>query len=294
MTDVLAIGDRLYSSWSLRGWLLFEQFEIAVTTRHATMRTPGFAEMLADFGAARTVPALKTGEAVLWDTLAIAETLAEQHPNAGHWPKDPAARALARTLVAEMHAGFTALRGAFPMNLARAYTGVDVTPDIQADVDRIQHLWRLARGHAGPGPWLFGAYSAVDAFYAPVAARLATYDVPLEQDAATYVAAHLALPAFRRWRAMGFAEGTRQAHYEFEHADRPWPGPASLPARAVDSTEALNPLCPYSGKPVAGDSLAEIDGMVIGFCNTFCRDKSVADAQAWPKLVALMDGLRPA
>ena len=115
MTYVLAIGDRSYSSWSLRAWLMFARFGLPVSLRPARMYTPEFPAMLAEFGAARTVPALRFEadgrEVVLWDTLAIAETLAERHPEARLWPADPAARGLARSLAAEMHSGFGALRG---------------------------------------------------------------------------------------------------------------------------------------------------------------------------------------
>lgn len=292
MTPTLAIADRLYSSWSLRGWLLFEAFSIPVTTRHAQMRTSAFTAMLADFGAARTVPALRTADAVLWDSVAILETLAESHPDAGHWPAAPGPRGLARTLVAEMHSGFSALRGAMPMNLRCAYAQVDIAEDVMADVARLTGLWSLARDTAqAPGPWLFGSYCAADAFFAPVAARLATYNVPLGDVDAAYVAAHLAHLPFRRWRAMGLAEGTRQERYEFGHPERPWPGPAPRRAHAVEEAPPARPInaaCPYSGRPVVADSLAQIDGRLIGFCNRFCRDKSVADADAWPKLAPLL------
>lgn len=288
MVYKLAIGDRRYSSWSLRGWLLFEVFGPPVSIVHATMRTPAFAKMLEGFGNARTVPALDTGDAVLWDSLAIAETLSERHPDAGYWPKAPAARGLARSLTAEMHSGFSALRSVCPMNLGRAYVDFPLSDEVMHDISRMTELWTQARRLAGDGPWLFGDYCAADAFFAPAAARLAGYGVALDGVAAEYVAAHLADPAFRRWRAMGFAEGTTQPHYEFDCPDQPWPGPAPLPARAVEGLTPINATCPYSGDPVVPEGLAEIDGRIVGFCNRFCRDKSVADAAAWPKLAALL------
>jgi glutathione S-transferase len=227
MPYVLAIGDRSYSSWSLRGWLMFARFGLPVTVRSAPMYTPAFAELLAGFGAARTVPALRIEDgarsAVLWDTLAIAETLAERHPDRGFWPPEPAARALARTLVAEMHAGFAPLRTACVTNLRRAYVGFEPDPAVRADLARIEALWAAAPG--SNGPWLFGAYSLADVFFAPVAARIATYGLPVGAAAAAYVAAHLADPAFREWRAAGLAEPHAQPHYDLDLPERPWPGP---------------------------------------------------------------------
>lgn len=225
----LAIGDRSYSSWSLRGWLMFEKFGLDVTLRTAPMFTGAFPRMLEWFGPARLVPALRVEEPgggfVLWDTLAIAETLAERHPERGLWPEAPAARALARSYAAEMHAGFAALRGACAMNLRRAYSGFVPEADVRADLDRIEALWgaTLAGGDSG---WLFGRYTLADVFFAPVAARVATYDLPLGAEARAYVARHLADPAFRAWRAAGLAEPQAQPGYDLDLPERPWPGPA--------------------------------------------------------------------
>ena len=293
----LAIAERSYSSWSLRGWLLCSLTGAPLTVRHAPLRTPEFAALMEAFAPARTVPALEiadpAGPVRLWDTMAIAETLAERFPEAGLWPGDPAARAAARSVAAEMHGGFAALRRACPMALERAYAGFEAPEEALADAARVEELWAWARGRWGRGgPWLFGArYGAADAFYAPVAARFATYGLARSDVARDYVAAHDADPAFRRWRAMGVAEGARVARYEFDLPEAPRAGPAPRPARAVAEAEgrtAVNAACPYSGRPVRADSLAEIDGRVIGFCNPFCRDKSVADAEAWPALSPLL------
>ncbi len=230
MTYVLAIGDRSYSSWSLRGWLMFARFGIPVTVRHARLYSPEIAALRAEFGA-RTVPALRIvadgRDHALWGTLAIAETLAERHPDAGLWPADPAARALARSLAGEMHSGFTALREACTMNLRHAYAGFAPDPAVRDDVARIEETWRAARSaHGGAEPWLFGAYSLADVFFAPVAARIATYDLPVAADSAAYVAAHLAEPAFLAWRAEALAEPHGQPRYDMDLPERPWPGPA--------------------------------------------------------------------
>jgi glutathione S-transferase len=229
MTCVLAIGDRSYSSWSLRAWLTFARFGLPVTVRQARMYTPEFPAMLAGFGAARTVPGRRFEadgrEVVLWDTLAIAETLAERHPEARLWPADPAARGLARSLVAEMHSGFGALRGACAMNLRRAYAGFVPDEAVKRDLARIEGLWRIAReARTGDGPWLFGEPSLADAFYAPVTARIATYDLPVGPEAAAYVATQLADPAFVAWRTAGLGEAP-QPRYDLDLPERPWPGP---------------------------------------------------------------------
>jgi glutathione S-transferase len=232
MAYVLAIGDRAYSSWSLRGWLPFAAFAIPVTLRFCRLYTPEFSATLAEgFGPARTVPALRiedrAGDLVLWDSLAIAETLAERHPDLPLWPEPPAARAMARALAAEMHGGFTALRTACPMNLRRSYAGFAPDAAVRADLARIEALWSAARArHGGAGPWLFGAYSLADVFFAPVATRVATYGLPMGSAAMAYVEAHLADPAFRAWRAEALADPVIQAIYELDLPQRPWPGPA--------------------------------------------------------------------
>ena len=288
MTYDLAIGDRAYSSWSLRGWLLFDAFGLPVRVQHARLYTDDLPRLLEGFFPARTVPVMRTAEGtVVAESLAIAEELASRHPEAGLWPKDPAARAVARMLAAEMHAGFTALRSHCPMNLRISYTGCDPTDAVLADLARLETIWSWARRETGAqGPWLCGAYSAADAFFAPVAGRIAGYNLPVGAEAAACVAAHLAHPSFRRWRAMGFADGADQEFYRRDYPRRPWPGPAPLAARAVDSGPAVNALCPYSGKPVT--HFLETGGRIYGFCNAFCRDKTVADPEAWPKFVALL------
>ena len=223
MTYTLAIADRIYSSWSLRGWLLFEKFGLDVTVRTARMRQPEFAAMLADFGPARLVPAMLVDDVPVWDTLAMAETLAERHPDKGFWPKDPAARALARSLTAEMHSGHTALRGACPMNLRHRYDGFEPSDAVLADIARIEVLWKTAKSTGIDGPWLFGDYSIADVFYAPVATRIATYGLPVGPDAQAYVDVHLNDPALQKWREAGLAENYVQPGYDLELPTLPWP-----------------------------------------------------------------------
>ncbi len=280
MTYELAIGDRTYSSWSLRGWLLFEKFNLPVRVHSARMYSDAFKEMLESFAPARLVPAMKFDGIVVQDTIAIAETLAERHPNAHMWPTDVAARAMARNLVAEMHASFTALRGDCTMNLRRHYPDFKPSDAVLKDTARIEALWALAREKYGAnGPWLFGDYTIADVFYAPVATRFATYDLPRNAVSDAYINAHLSDPSFRRWRAMGRAQNYIQPGYDLDLPSTPWPGPTPLPAKAVDAGPSENTHCPYSGDPVT--DYLELDGRVFGFCNPFCRDKTVADAAAW-------------
>ena len=287
MTDHLLIGDRGYSSWSLRGWLLFEAFGLRPRISVARFYSEGFAQALAGFAPARSVPVVRFADgSVVADSLAIAEELANRHPAAGHWPKDPRARAVARALAAEMHAGFTALRSYCPMNLRVSYQDCQPTPEVLADLARLDALWAWARDQTGAlGPWLCGAYCAADAFFAPVAGRIAGYNLPVTPQAGAYVAAHLAHPAFRRWRAMGLVDGPDQPFYKRDWPTRPWPGPAPLPAQACDGP-SINAACPYSGQPVT--HFLRVHGQVLGFCNAFCRDKTAADPQAWPQAMALL------
>jgi glutathione S-transferase len=233
MTYELFIGDYAYSSWSLRGWLLFDRFGIPVRTTTIRMgRAASVARQLQDVGMARTVPTLRTPEgAVVSESLAIAEELASRHPEAGLWPADPLARATARSLAAEMHSGFAALRANCPMNLRRAYTRFRPPPEVMQDLRRIEALWSHARATCGSdGPWLCGDYSAADAFFAPVAARIAGFDLPASDQALAYVGAHLADPSFRRWRAMALAQEEEMPRYDRDLPQRDWPGPTDAAA----------------------------------------------------------------
>lgn len=289
MTYELYLGDPTYSSWSLRGWLLFERFNLPVKTIWVDFNTAPVAEQMDEAPPATTVPTLRAGDgAIVWDSLAIAEELATRHPDAGHWPSDPAARATARSLAAEMHSGFTALRNDCPMNLRTAYSDVPASEAVQSELRRLEKIWSFAReAFGGDNTWLCGAYSVADAFFAPIAARIAGYGLDVSGGARDYVDAHLADPAFRRWRAMGIARGATLARYDKPFAQTGWPGPAPLRARAVSEGTAENSECPYSGKAIT--ALAEIDGRILGYCNRFCRDKTVADPAAWPKTMALLD-----
>jgi glutathione S-transferase len=284
----LVIGDRSYSSWSLRGWLLFDAFGVPVKTHLARLYSDELPNMLRDYVPAKTAPTMRTPDGVVVpESLAIAEELASRHPDAGHWPFDPRARAVARVLASEMHAGFTALRGHCPMNLRLSYTDCAPPQAVLDDLARLEKIWDWARDVTGSsGPWICGDYCAADAFFAPVAARIAGYNLPVGAAAQAYVAAHLAHLSFRRWRAMGLVDGADQPFYRRDYSTRPWPGPQILPARAVsDLADTVNSTCPYSGKPIT--HALELGGRRYGFCNAFCRDKTVADPAAWPKFMEI-------
>lgn len=225
MTYDLYIGDQTFSSWSLRGWLMLEKFGLPFRTHMVGLYVGTMAEDLAPLAPARLVPVMTTPEGtVIGETLAMGETLAERHPDAGLWPTDPAARALARWLSAEMHAGFGALRGDCPMQLLHQYDGFTPSGAVLKDLARIEELWALARSrHGRDGPWLFGAYSLADVFYAPVAARIAGYGLPIGEVAAAYVAAHLSDPAFKAWRAEGLKISYDPVPYALDLPTRPWP-----------------------------------------------------------------------
>lgn len=216
MTEyTLILGNKAYSSWSLRGWLLLKRSGVPFEERVVPLFRPGFkAEILAHSPSGR-VPALVAGELTVWDSLAIAEYLHERHPEAGLWPEDPAARAVARAVAAEMHAGFAALRERLPMDLKRAPLApgeIDTsTGALGADIARICEIWRDCRArfgavHPGDGRFLFGEFCAADAFYAPVATRLRGYGVALEGAAAAYRDALLAWPDLVAWTETAQAE----------------------------------------------------------------------------------------
>lgn len=290
MTYDLYLGDRAYSSWSLRGWLLFERFGIPVRSHYVNFADPiGIAAQMTEVAPARTVPTLRLSDGtVISESLAIAEEIASRHPDLGLWPSDPSARAIARNLSAEMHAGFVHLREYCPMNLRVAYKDVPLPDGVEANLRRLEAIWDHARDQTKPkGEWLAGDYSIADVFYAPVAARIAGYGLSVSASAQAYVQAHLSDPAFRRWRAMGRAKGIVLEHYNRDHAQTPWPGPVPMDAQAIETGSAENDTCPYSGKPIT--HLARIEGRVFGFCNAFCRDKTVADAACWPAFMELYD-----
>jgi glutathione S-transferase len=211
-------GDKAYSSWSLRGWLLVAAFDLPFEDVPVRMYDPGFDAMRAAKAPARTVPIVEWDEGGatrrVWDTLAIAETLHERHPEAGIWPADAHHRAIARSLAAEMHSGFGALRSACPMNIHRVPTALKTVPEgVAADAARIGQLWSWALAETG-GPWLGGpAFSAADAFYAPVALRLREYALSA-QGTDEYAWKLLGCPPVMLWIEMAKADPRRLLHYD--------------------------------------------------------------------------------
>lgn len=287
MTYDLYIGDRLFSSWSMRGWLMLEKFELPYKTHMIGLYSGTMAQDMKPLAPARLVPALRLPDGtVIGETLAMAETLAERHPENALWPRDATARATARWLCTEMVAGFQALRSDCPMQLSHCWAGFEPSPGTLIDVERIETLWAHARTIAGTssGP-LFGAYSLADVFYTPVAARIMGYGLPVSEQSRDYCLALLSDPAVRQWRAMGLTVTYEPFPYDLPLASAPWPVGTPSPARAVAQGPSINQTCPYSGKPVT--AFLDLNGQRWGFCNTFCRDKTVADPGAWPKFMQM-------
>jgi glutathione S-transferase len=198
----LVIGNKNYSSWSLRPWLLMTQAGIAFDEVNVRLFHGAFAAEIARYSPAGKVPVLIDGDVSVWDSLAIAEYLAERFPDQQLWPADRAARAYARSICAEMHSGFGNLRSQMPMNVTAVLPGMGWNVAVQRDVDRIAQIWIDARErHGAGGPFLFGEFSIADAFYAPVVSRFATYGVHLPDAAKPYADFMLSLPAMQQWIA---------------------------------------------------------------------------------------------
>ena len=173
---LLVIGNKNYSSWSLRAWLMLRHAGVDFDEVFIPLRAEGSKEMLTTYSPAGKVPAYREGDLLVWDSIAIAEYLYETHPQL--WPAQRAARACARSVSAEMHSGFTALRRLMPMNIRAQERKVTITPELEADISRIKMIWRELRAqYAAAGPWLFGDYTIADAMFAPVAFRFLTYGV---------------------------------------------------------------------------------------------------------------------
>jgi len=209
MTLKLVIGNKNYSSWSMRPWLAlranriaFEEIFVPLYTGHVADK-----ERLLSFSASGKVPALIDGEVTVWDSLAILEYVAERFPEARLWPDDRAERAHARAISAEMHSGFVALRSECGMNLHRPIRAVTLSQDAQANVARIEQIWTECRERYGEGgPFLFGTFGAADAMFAPVVHRFRTFAIAVGPKAQAYMETMMALPAFAEWTEAGLAE----------------------------------------------------------------------------------------
>ncbi|QLL12096.1 glutathione S-transferase [Pseudomonas chlororaphis] len=206
----LIIGDKLYSSWSLRAALALELAGATYTEELIKLNQPDTRELILKHSPTGKVPLLKTEHGTIADSLAIAEYLVERFPEAELWPRDVAARAQARSACAQMHSGFFSLRGNLPFDLSRDAALSPMPPEAQADIERMLALWAECRAAATePGPFLFGRVSLADAFFAPIAVRLRTYRVALPAVDAAYVETIYQWPAFKAWQKAGLEEAVR-------------------------------------------------------------------------------------
>jgi glutathione S-transferase len=196
----LVVGNKNYSSWSMRPWVLLTQLGIAFEEKKLRFHSAEWDAEIERWSPSRLVPVLWRGEQSVWDSLAIMEAVNEWHPAKNVWPRDAVARAFARCLSAEMHSGFRDLRGQMPMNIRSSHPGKGMNAAVQADITRIEGLWREARTRFGAaGPFLFGEFSAADAMFAPVVMRFRTYAVGLQAESSRYCEAMLAAPGVRAW-----------------------------------------------------------------------------------------------
>lgn len=214
----LIIGNKNYSSWSLRPWMALSMAGIPFRETVIPLDTPDTARLIAEHSAAGRVPVLRHGRACIWESLAIMEYLAELFPEKNLWPKAVAARALARSAANEMHAGFSALRNACPMNIRRAKKpSPQMNDGVTRDVARIEALWRECRSkHGKGGKFLFGKFSIADAMFTPVVTRFDTYVLPVAEDTRAYMDAVMNTEAFRSWKEAALKEEWVVPHDEVD------------------------------------------------------------------------------
>jgi glutathione S-transferase len=216
---VLVIGNKNYSSWSLRPWLLLRHHDVAFREVRLCLDTPEFAGLVAAWSDAGRVPVLQAGDLRVWDSLAICEYANEQWLGGTGWPSAAPARAQARSAAAEMHSGFAALRGQLPFNCRRVPDGYRGDAEVRADVMRVQALWRYLRErHGKDGDFLCGRFGIVDAMFAPVCLRFRSYGIEVDEDARHYMRAILALPALLEW--LSAAEAEAESLPETDNAGR--------------------------------------------------------------------------
>ena len=206
MKPRLIIGNKNYSSWSLRSWLLMREAGIDFDEEKIVLNTAETAARIASFGGGRTVPILLLDGRPVWDTLAIAETVAERWPETNLWPADPPARAYARSVSAEMHAGFAALRDCMPMNCRAMGRKVPLPDALTADIDRVIAIWSECRRRFDGNGWLFGEFTIADAMFAPVVLRFRTYGINLPESASFFPQRVLESEAMQEWLAAAEVE----------------------------------------------------------------------------------------
>jgi glutathione S-transferase len=203
----LVIGNKNYSSWSMRPWMALTMAQIPFEETVIPLYEGKSRKHILDHSGAGKVPVLHHGKVTIWESLAILEYLAEIFPGRKLWPQGRAARAAARSAAAEMHSGFAALRNACPMNLHRPRKAIALSDDVKADIARIEVLWRdCRRNHGKKGRFLFGAFGNADAMFAPVVTRFDIYDIKLSPEARAYMDAVLATPAFQTWKQAALQE----------------------------------------------------------------------------------------
>ena len=217
----LVIGNKNYSSWSMRPWVAMTAFGIAFTEVRVLLDQPDTSSRIADYSAAGRVPVLVAGEMTIWDSLAICEYLAEQFHEKHMWPQDVAARAMARCVTAEMHSGFPDLRSAMSMNIRQHLPGRGRTPGAQGDIGRISEIWEECLSRFGHHQYLFGDFSIADAFFAPVVMRFRTYGVALAPALQAYCDRIQAHPAVARWVREALAETELAQLHEDEIRGKP-------------------------------------------------------------------------
>jgi glutathione S-transferase len=211
----LILANKAYSSWSLRPWILLAQLKIPFEEVIIPMDQPETRANMLKYAPTGKCPSLQDGKIAIWESLAIIEYLAEAYPEKTVWPKGKAARAHARSLASEMHAGFVALRQTCPTNFRRPVRAIALSDDVRGDVARIEAAWAHARATFGRGgPFLFGRFSAADAMFAPVVNRLHAYDVSVSTQTRAYMEAIMALPAWKAWIADAHAEPWRIERYD--------------------------------------------------------------------------------
>jgi glutathione S-transferase len=213
MAYTLVIGNRNYSSWSLRPWLALRVAGISFEEVRIPLYVPGSKQQILRHTPAGKVPVLVAPEVTVWESLAILEYLAERHPEAWLWPADAAQRAHARAVSTEMHAGFAALRANLTMNMRKTFPDYPATPEVMADIARIQTIWTECLNRSG-GPFLFGTFGNADAMFAPVVTRFITYSVNVDAACARYMAAVRALPALDEWYAAARQEAEVLPQFE--------------------------------------------------------------------------------
>ena len=217
MSLTLLIGNKNYSSWSLRPWITMKVAGIPFEEELIHFDSSDFKHRVGVLSGNGKVPLLIDGEIRIWESLAILEYLAERFPAAAIWPKETAVRAHARAIANEMHAGFVPLRGHLPMNISRPVIARALTPEVEANVRRLEAIFAECLRLYG-APFLFGAFSAADAMYVPVLSRLYTYDVPISAETRAYMHAVMELPAWKEW-----SDAARKETWVFAEDEVDWP-----------------------------------------------------------------------